>query len=67
MAGYGKNGRLPKGMSNLDDMEMRKDELEQEYEWFLREVLDDDDRIARIIKKDSIGSTDEEFQDYKNL
>ena len=54
-------------MSNLDDMEMRKDELEQKYEWFLREVLDDDDRIARIIKKDSIGSTDEEFQDYKNL
>ena len=46
----------------LDDAKSR-----QEYEWFLREVLDDDDRIARITKKDSIGSTDEEFQDYKNL
>jgi len=62
MAVSGKNGRLPKGMSDLDDAKSR-----QEYEWFLREVLDDDDRIARIIKKDSIGSTDEEFQDYKNL
>ena len=54
-------------MSNLDDMERKHDELEQKYEWFLREVLDDDDRIVRITKKDSIGSTDEEFQDYKNL
>ena len=49
-------------MSDLDDTKSR-----QEYEWFLREVLDDDDRIARITKKDPIGSTDEEFQDYKNL
>ena len=62
MAGYGKSGRLLKDMSDLDDAKSR-----QEYEWFLREVLDDDDRIARIIKKVSIGSTDEEFQDYKNL
>jgi len=59
---YGKNGRWLKDMSDLDDAKSR-----QEYEWFLREVLDDDDRIARITKKDSIGSTDEEFQDYKNL
>ena len=49
-------------MSDLDDTKSR-----QEYEWFLREILDRKELIMRIRKKDPIGSTDEEFQDYKNL
>ena len=49
-------------MSDLDDAKSR-----QEYEWFLEEILDRKELIMRIRKKDSIGSTDEEFQDYKNL
>ena len=54
-------------MSDLDDMERKHDELEQKYEWFLEEILDRKELIMRIRKKDPIGSTDEEFQDYKNL
>ena len=51
----------------MSDLDLDDAKSRQEYEWFLREALDDDDRIARITKKDPIGSTDEEFQDYKNL
>jgi hypothetical protein len=65
--GYGKNGRWLKGMSDLDDMEMRKDELEQKYEWFLEEILDRKELIMRIVKDDPIGEKDTEFEDYKNL
>jgi hypothetical protein len=67
MAGYGKSGRWLKDMSNLDDMEMRKDELEQKYEWFLEECLDKKELIMRIVKDDPIGEKDTEFEDYKNL
>jgi|TARA_Y100000031_G_scaffold46314_1_gene52958 hypothetical protein len=54
-------------MSNLDDMEMRKDELEQKYEWFLEECLDKKELIMRIVKDDPIGEKDTEFEDYKTL
>jgi hypothetical protein len=64
---YGKSGRWLKDMSNLDDMEMRKDELEQKYEWFLEEILDRKELIMRIIKDDPIGEKDTEFEDYKTL
>jgi hypothetical protein len=63
----GKSGGWLKGMSDLDDMEMRKDELEQKYEWFLEECLDKKELIMRIIKDDPIGEKDTEFEDYKNL
>jgi hypothetical protein len=67
MAVSGKSGRWLKDMSNLDDMEMRKDELEQKYEWFLEECLDKKELIMRIIKDDPIGEKDTEFEDYKTL
>ena len=49
-------------MSDLDDAKSR-----QEYEWFLREILDRKELIMRIIKDDPIGEKDTEFEDYKTL
>jgi hypothetical protein len=54
-------------MSNLDDMEMKYDELRQKYEWFLEECLDKKELIMRIIRDDPIGEKDIEFEDYKTL
>ena len=54
-------------MSNLDDMEMKYDELQQKYEWFLEECLDKKELIMRIIRDDPIGEKDIEFEDYKTL